>query len=127
MRTDDKAKEIACDFSGSVIAVTLPKDQYDSYTQCGAVKTKYKTLNAILTVPVLVEAIGIICNDDDNPEHTSGFEKRAWYKTIVVNLKRAAENDEIRYRQMLKKPFASAEMLLGNNYVSALRFVYDAD
>ena len=80
-------------------------------------------MNAILTVPALVEAIGIIANDEDNPDHTSGFEKKAWYKTIVVNLKRAAENNEAKYRQLLKKPVTSAELLLGNNYASALQYV----
>lgn len=119
----DKAKEVSCDFSGSVITITLPVAQFDDYTECGCLKPKYKTLNAILTVPVLVEAIGIIASDERNPEQTSGFESHAWYKTIVVNLKRAAENNESKYRNMLEKPFASAELLLGNNYAFALEFV----
>ena len=119
----DNAKEISCDFSGSVITITLPAAQYGDYTEWGYLKTKYKTLNAILTVPALVEAIGIIASDESNPEQTSGFESRTWYKTIVVNLKRAAENNEAKYRKMLEKPFASAELLLGNNYAFALEFV----
>lgn len=120
---DETTKEIICDYSGSVITITLPGEQYDDYKECGYLKAKYKTLNAILTVPALVEAIGIIANDEDNPDHTSGFEKKAWYKTIVVNLKRAAENNEAKYRQLLKKPVTSAELLLGNNYASALQYV----
>lgn len=120
---DDAVKEIVCDYSGSIIAITLPSNQYNDYKDCGCQKEKYKTLNAILIIPVLVEAIGIISNDERNPDQTSGFESKAWYKTIVVNLKRAAENNETKYRQMLEKPFASAELLLGNNYVSALQFV----
>lgn len=124
---DDNTKEIVCDYTGSVISITLPTDQYENYKECGYLKSKYKTLNAILTVPVLVEAIGIISNDEENPEHTSGFESKAWYKTIIVNLKRAAENNETKYRQLLKKPFAAAELLLGNNYASALKFVSDVE
>lgn len=124
---DDSVKEIICDFTGSVITITLPMDQYENYKGCGYVKTKYKTLNAILTVPALVEAVGIIANDEENPDHTSGFESKAWYKTIVVNLKRASENNENKYRQMLKKPFAAAELLLGNNYAAALKFVCDVE
>ena len=124
---DDSAKEIICDFTGSVITITLPTDQYENYKECGYLKSKYKTLNAILTVPALVEAIGIISNDEENPDHTSGFESKAWYKTIVVNLKRAAENNENKYRQMLKKPFAAAELLLGNNYAAALKYVSDVE
>lgn len=123
IKGDKTISEIVCDFSGSIITITLPMEQFINYTDCGNIKSKYKTLNAIITVPVLVEAIGIIANDDEYPEHTSGLESKAWYKTIVVNLKRAADNNEIKYRQLLKKPFASAEMLLGNNYVSALQFV----
>ena len=123
----DGAKEVICDFTGSVIKITLPAEQYDDYTECGYLKAKYKTLNAILTIPVLVEAIGIIASDENNPEQTSGFESKAWYKTIVVNLKRAAENNEAKYRQMLGKPFASAELLLGNNYAFALDFVKKVD
>lgn len=66
----------------------------------------------------MVEAITIIANDEVNPDHTSGLESKAWYKTIVVNLKRAAENSQSKYQQLLGKPFASAELLLGNNYAS---------
>lgn len=124
---DEAAKEIICDYSGSIITITLPADQYKDYTDCGALKSKYKALNAILTIPVLVEAIGIISADEKYPDQTSGLESKAWYKTIVVNLKRAAENNETKYRQMLEKPFASAELLLGDNYVSALQFVNNAD
>lgn len=123
----DSAKEVICDFTGSVIKIILPAEQYEDYIECGYLKTKYKTLNAILTIPVLVEAIGIIANDENNHEQTSGFETKAWYKTIVVNLKRVAENNEAKYRQMLGKPFASAELLLGNNYVFALNFVKNVD
>lgn len=116
-------KEIICDFSGNIIDITLPADQFEAYTNCGAMKTKYKTLNAILVIPALVEAITYIAADVNAPDRPSGFESKAWYKTIVVNLKRAAENKENKYRQLLEKPFASAELLLGNNYIAALEFV----
>jgi hypothetical protein len=119
----DTAKEISCDFSGSLIEITLPGDQHDRYIECGYKAEKYKTLNAILSIPALVEGISIIANDVKNPDHTSGLEKKAWYKTIVVNLKRAAENNEGKYRALLDKPFASAELLLGNNYSSALQYL----
>lgn len=119
----ESTKEVICDFTNSIIKITLPAKQYEDYTECGYLKSKYKTLNAILTIPVLVEAIGIIASDESNPEQTSGFASQAWYKTIVVNLKRAAENNEVKYRKMLEKPFASAELLLGNNYAFALEFV----
>lgn len=112
----DRVKELICDYTGNIIKITLPADQYEDYTECGYLKAKYKTLNAILTVPALVEAITIIANDEVNPDHTSGLESKAWYKTIVVNLKRAAENSQSKYQQLLGKPFASAELLLGNNY-----------
>lgn len=90
---------------------------------CGYNRSKYKMLNAILIVPALVEAIGIIAADEKDPEHQSGHQNRAWYKTIVVNLKRFAENDERKYLQLLEKPFASAELLLGNNSADALKFL----
>lgn len=123
----DSAKEIICDFTGSIIKITLPAEQYEDYVECGYLKTKYKTLNAILTIPALVEAIGIIASDENNQEHTSGFESKAWYKTIMVNLKRAAAGNDAKYRQMLGKPFAAAELLLGNNYAFALGFVKKVD
>ena len=73
----------------------------------------------------MVEAITIIANDEVNPDHTSGLESKAWYKTIVVNLKRAAENSQSKYQQLLGKPFASAELLLGNNYtLSFIRCIF---
>ena len=119
----DKLKEIQCDFSQSTIKITLPIDQYEDYRSCGYNRSKYKMLNAILIVPVLVEGIGIIAADEKDPEHQSGHGNRAWYKTIVVNLKRFAENDERKYLQLLETPFASAELLLGNNSAKALDFL----
>lgn len=119
----DTAKEISCDFSGSLIEITLPAGHHEKYLECGCKPDKYKTLNAILSIPALVEAISIIASDVKNPNQTSGFESKAWYKTIVVNLKRAAENKEAKYRALLEKPFASAELLLGNNYASALQYL----
>lgn len=120
---NDKLKEIQCDFSQSTIKITLPTEQYEDYRECGYNRSKYKMLNAILIVPALVEAIGIIAVDERDPEHLSGHQNRAWYKTIVVNLKRFAENDERKYLQLLDKPFASAELLLGNNSAGALDFL----
>lgn len=116
-------KEISCDFSGSLIEITLPADQHDRYLECGFKPKKYKALNAILSIRALVEGIGIIANDVKYPDQTSGLESKAWYKTIVVNLKRASENNESKYRALLDKPFASAELLLGNNYSSALQYL----
>lgn len=68
-----------------------------------------------------------IAYDEKNPDETSGFENKSWYKTIVVNLKRYAENDENKYKQLLDKPFASAELLLGNNSAAALKFLSQID
>ena len=119
----DSIKEVQFDFSQSVIKITLPYDQYENYKNCGYNRSKYKMLNAILIVPALVEAIGIIAADEKDSEHQSGHQNRAWYKTIVVNLKRFAENDERKYLQLLEKPFASAELLLGNNSAEALDFL----
>ena len=121
----EDVKEIECNFAGKLIEITLPKAQLEDYKECGTLRTKYKTLNAILTIPALVEAICIIASDEKNPDHLSGFQFNAWYKTIVVNLKRAAENNENKYRKLLEKPYSSAQMLLGNNYVYALKYVKD--
>ena len=119
----DTAKEISCDYSGSLIEITLPADQHDRYLECGYKPEKYKALNAILSIPALVEGIGIIANDVKYPDQTSGLESKSWYKTIVVNLKRVAENNEAKYRALLDKPFASAELLLGNNYSASLQYL----
>ena len=127
IKGDDDAKEVVCNYAGNVIEISLPMSQYKDYTDCGYDRTKYKTLNAILTIPVLVEAICVIANDEDDPDRKSGLQSYAWYKTIVVNLKRAAENDENKYRKLLREPFASAELLLGNNYVYALKYVKEGN
>lgn len=119
----DTAKEISCDLSGSLIEITLPADQHDKYLECGYKPEKYKTLNAILSIPALIEAIGIIANDVNHPDQPSSLESKAWYKTIVLHLKRATENNEAKYRALLDKPFAAAELLLGNNYAAALQYL----
>lgn len=121
--SNENSKEISCDLSGNLIEITLPADHYAKYLDCGYKTEKYKSLNAILSIPAIVEAIGVIANDINNPDETSGLESKAWYKTIVVNLKRVAENNESKYRALLEKPFTSAELLLGNNYVAALQYL----
>ncbi len=84
-------------------------------------------LNAILSIPVVVEAIGIISNDEKNPDEKSGLEGKSWYKTIVANLKRYAENNDNKYQKLLDKPFTAAEILLGNNSASALSYLNELD
>jgi hypothetical protein len=116
-------KEISCNFNGSVIEVMLPQNQYESYLECGYNRDKYKLLNAVLTIPVLVEAIGIISNDENNPDHNSGYSGNTWYKTIVANLKRYAGNNDTKYYNLLDKPFSSAEILLANNSASVLDYL----
>ena len=123
----DSIKELSCDFTGNLITITLPTDQFDDYKDCGYNRSKYALLNAILVIPAIVEAIGIICDDEDNPNAQSGFESKSWYKTIVANLKRYAENDENKYKRLLSRPFTSAEILLGNNSSSALSYLNNLD
>ena len=84
-------------------------------------------LNAVLSVPVIVEAIGIIGADESNPDEKSGFEVKSWYKTIVANLKLYAENDDNKYKKLLSKPFTAAEILLKNNSESALSYLNKMD
>ncbi len=127
VKGSDSIKELEYDYSKSIIVITLPQKQYDDYLDCGYNKSKYKVLNAILTIPVLVEAITIIRDDESNQDKQSGFSGNSWYKTIVANLKRYAENDENRYEQLLNNPFSSAEILLGNNYTDALEYVQKSD
>lgn len=123
----DSLKELSCDFTSNLINITLPTEQFDDYKNCGYNKKKYKMLNAIFSIPVVVEAIGIISNDEKNPDEKSGFEGKSWYKTIVANLKRYAENNENNYKKLLDKPFTSAEILLGNNSASALSYLNELD
>ena len=123
----DSLKELSCDFSGNLINITLPAKQFEDYKECGYNKKKYKMLNAVLSVPVIVEAIGIIGADESNPDEKSGFEVKSWYKTIVANLKLYAENDDNKYKKLLSKPFTAAEILLKNNSESALSYLNKMD
>ncbi len=120
---DNTIHEIKYDFSQSTIKILLPRQEYENYKICGYSKSKYKILNAVIVVPVLVEAIGIIAIDENNQDKPGDYQNCAWYKTIVVNLKRYAENKENEYRQLLEKPFLAVEILLGNNYVNALEYL----
>ena len=120
---DNTIHEIKYDFSQSTIKILLPRQEYENYKICGYSKSKYKILNAVIVVPVLVEAIGIIAIDENNQDKPGDYQNCAWYKTIVVNLKRYAENKENEYRQLLEKPFLAVGILLGNNYVNALEYL----
>lgn len=122
---DRTAKEISCTFDSNKIKIMIPSEQYADYTDCGYVRRKHKILNAVLVVPALVRAIGLIEPDREFNDYSDN----AWYKTIVVNLKRVANasNGKKTYPDMLKDPVTCAELLLNNNYAAVLEFIKELD
>ena len=115
--------EIECDFEGNIIQIYLPDIQFNEYKECGCMKDKHVLLNAVLVIPVLVKAIGIIEEEERQDSEENVYQNKSWYKTIVANLKRHSNNDQKKYKQLLENSVTSAEILLGNNYISALRYI----
>ncbi len=120
---DKETKSVSCDFTDSKINIKLPTEQYQAYLDCGPVPAKYPVLNAIYTIPALMEAIAIIREDDKDSDNESGYSNRPWYKTIVANLKTISKNDEAQYKNLLENAFTAAEMLFNNNSEEAIQFL----
>lgn len=60
----------------------MPTKQFEDYKDCGYNRKKWKILNAILVIPAIIEAIGIICNDENDPDEKSGLEGANFALTV---------------------------------------------
>ena len=106
------------------IVVKLPKEQYRNYKGCKGITEKYDLLNSVITVPVLVQAISII--DEQNDAEESTYSELAWYSTLNQKLKQMAHT-EAEYSKMLENPVTTAERIMADNSARALLKVNEGE
>lgn len=120
---DEHAGKMSCEFENDTIGIRLPKKQWEQYNKIGKSEPwKVDMLNAIYVTPVIVQAIMEINQDEYNGGH-GDMSSRAWYKTLKLFIKRAAKNDENKYKTLVNDPISTAQLLLDNNSAKALELV----
>ena len=81
-------------------------------------------LNAIYVVPVIVQGIYEIYQDEVAGRPTT-LERYSWYKTLKVLIMKAAKDDASEYKRMLGDPIKTSQRLLNDNSLQAMNLVYD--
>ena len=122
---DDEATVLYCEWEYDTIRIHLPKEQFRKYNEVGKNEPwKVPMLNAIYVVPVIVQGIYEIYQDEV-VGRPSTLERYSWYKTLKVLIMKAAKDDAAEYKRMLGDPIKTSQRLLNDNSLQALNLVYD--
>lgn len=121
---DDRCGVMFCEWEYDTIQIHLPKKQYEQYTEIGRYESwKVPLLNAVYVVPVIVQGIIEISNDEDGGGDEGNLSQYAWYKTLRMLIEKEAGGDRRHYRQMLKEPIRTAQLLLNDNSRQSLELL----
>ena len=122
---DDEATVLYCEWEYDTIRIHLPKEQFRKYNEVGKNEPwKVPMLNAIYVVPVIVQGIYEIYQDEVAGRPTT-LERYSWYKTLKVLIMKAAKDDASEYKRMLGDPIKTSQRLLNDNSLQAMNLVYD--
>ena len=122
---DDEATVLYCEWEYDTIKIHLPKEQFRKYNEVGKNEPwKVPMLNAIYVVPVIVQGIYEIYQDEV-AGRSATFERYSWYKTLKVLIMKAAKDNASEYKRMLEDPIKTSQRLLNDNSLQALNLVYD--
>ena len=122
---DDEATVLYCEWEYDTIRIHLPKEQFKKYNEVGKNEPwKVPMLNAIYVVPVIVQGIYEIYQDEVAGRPTT-LERYSWYKTLKVLIMKVAKDDASEYKRMLGDPIKTSQRLLNDNSLQALNLVYD--
>lgn len=69
------------------INICLNKMTYESYIKIRSQKILDKYLAAAIVLPALTEALFYIASDEQNPDKSSGYEDKRWYRQIKSKIK----------------------------------------
>lgn len=69
------------------INICLNKMTYEAYIKIRSQKILDKYLAAAIVLPALTEALFYIASDEQNPDKSSGYEDKRWYRQIKSKIK----------------------------------------
>lgn len=120
---DDTISVMYCEFEYDTIFIHLPKKQFERYNGMGMNEQwKIPMLNAVYVVPAVVQGIiEIYQNECNNGDGT--LEHCSWYKTLKFFIQKAAKNDDLEYKKMLREPIKTAQILLNDNAAQAIEIL----
>ena len=119
-KVDERAATMFCEWDYEIIQIHLPPKQYEEYNHIGKWETrKIPVLNAIYIVPVIVEAITLIYQDECQGG-TGGLSSYAWYKTLKFLIGKIANNNASAYKKLLADPVGTAQKLMNDNSAASL-------
>lgn len=119
-KVDEHATTMFCEWEYEIIQIHLPPKQYDEYNRIGKWEPwKIPLLNAIYIIPVIVEAITFIYQDECQGG-SGGLSSYAWYKTLKFLIGKIANNNAGVYRKLLSDSVGTAQKLMNDNSAAAL-------
>lgn len=120
---DINSSVMYCEWDFETIQIHLPEKQCEKYGRIGENEPwKVPLLNAIYVVPVIVQAISEIAQDElYNGE--SNLSQRAWYKTLRFLIEKAAKGEVAEFKKLLNDPIKTAQLLLNDNSAQSLNLL----
>lgn len=79
--------DVILDTSTEKVNINLNKTTYESYMKLRTQKILDKYLAATIVLPALTEALFYIASDEQNPDKSSGYEDKRWYRQIKSKIK----------------------------------------
>lgn len=106
--------DVILDTDTEKINIHLNKMTYESYMKIRSQKVLDKYLAAAIVFPALTEALFYIASDEQNPDKSSGYEDKRWYRQIKSKI----EEKKLSFEE--KSITSVASSLLGEIVSTAL-------
>lgn len=104
--------DMCFNFENSTIIVYVPERSKKAYGEMQGIKVKYSVLSMLFYLPAITEGIRLL---KESEEGSSGNDYREymWAKTMQQSMLQIAGGDLDKYEELLKRPFQTAQKLLG--------------
>lgn len=122
IKGSESEKYMRVDLDKDTIIVWMPIKQSTMYKSMAKTKDNLDLLHAVVTIPVLVEAIGVMAKTGENLEDED-LSERPWFLTIKKAIKDLAEIMGETEQTMYDYPLRTAQIIMKNNSETALKII----
>ncbi len=122
IKGSETEKYMKVDLDKDTIVVWMPIKQSTMYKNMAKTKDNLDLLHAVVTIPVLVEAIGVMAKTGEGVEDEE-LSERPWFLTIKKAIKDIAETLGETEQTMYDYPLRTAQIIMKNNSETALRII----
>ncbi len=122
IKGSETEKYMKVDLDKDTIVVWMPIKQSTMYKNMARTKDTQDLLHAVVTIPVLVEAIGVMAKTGDGVEDEE-LSERPWFLTIKKAIKDLSEMLGETEQNLYDYPLRTAQIIMKNNSETALRII----